>query len=163
MILIYHPEYLSLDYLRRLLGFLTLFMDSFPQTYKQIDGPLWSLAVEWQFYLILPLLVLAMRPLVRRGGLPRRAIMLGLCLLALVAWGVFSRYEGIQLFQHPDQSFLLPRNILNLIMPFVWGPSVTGLHGKFLEDFAVGMLLSSLYTLARSTPDLNARLQRLWP
>jgi peptidoglycan/LPS O-acetylase OafA/YrhL len=88
---------------------------------------------------------------------------LGLCLLALVAWGVFSRYEGAQLFQHPDQSFLLPRNILNRIMPFVWGPSVAGLHGKFLEDFAVGMLLSSLYTLARSTPGLNARLQRLWP
>lgn len=41
--------------------FLTLFMDSLPLTYQKINGPFWTLAVEWQFYLLLPFLALGFR------------------------------------------------------------------------------------------------------
>src|SRR5579859_383189 len=56
MVLIYRPEYRQLDHLRNWGFFLTLFMDSSQSTYKSINGPFWTLAVEWQFYLLLPIL-----------------------------------------------------------------------------------------------------------
>ncbi|WP_165423312.1 acyltransferase family protein [Ktedonosporobacter rubrisoli] len=166
MILLEHHEYLQRDHLVRLGLFLTLFMDSFPQTYRELNGPFWSLAVEWQFYLLLPFLALAIAWIVRRGSLKRRVCLLMACLSAVIAWGLLSRYGGIYLTAHPDQSFLVPRSVLNVIMPFVYGAQGSGLHGKFLEDFAVGMLLSSCYTVARALPPesrLNELLRRLHP
>ncbi len=38
----------------------------------QIDGPMWSVATEWQLYFLLPLLLL---PLWRRAGLPRTVVL----------------------------------------------------------------------------------------
>lgn len=166
MVLIYHPEYLLRDHLARLGLFLSLFMDSFPGTYKQINGPFWSLAVEWQFYLILPLLTLAISWFVRRGSLKRRMWVLMVCLCVVIAWGIFSRYAGLYLTAHPSKTFLLPRPALNKIIPFVYGMQGNGLHGKFLEDFGVGMMLSACFTVSRAlspTGAFNTLLRRLHP
>src|SRR5579859_666415 len=46
--------------------FLTFLMDSSAQTFRQLNGPYWTLAVEWQFYMLLPLLALGLLLLVRR-------------------------------------------------------------------------------------------------
>jgi peptidoglycan/LPS O-acetylase OafA/YrhL len=61
---------------------------------------------------------------------------------------------------------LLPRSIINAITPFVYGATNTGIHGKYLEDFAVGMLLSTCYTIVRTHPTdgmFNTLLRHLSP
>ena len=143
LILLTHPEYLRPDYLTRLGLFLTLFMDA-PATFMKINGPYWTLAIEWQFYLLLPWLALGIGLLVRRvgGTAARRAWILAALLLGVIAWGIYSRYWGPYLLQHPTQTFLVPRPVLNVLLFFVYGDA-----GKYLEDFAVGMLVSICYVL----------------
>ncbi len=156
MIILLHPQYLHPDHLRQLFLFLTMFMDSSATTYKQINGPFWTLAVEWQFYLLLPWIALAMSWLIKQGSVNKRFLTLTCCLLALALWGILTRSLGDYLTRHPQASFILPRSIMNHILPFIYGPLISGLHGKFLEDFAVGMFVSSLYLLVRSLPAEHA-------
>lgn len=154
MIFLWYPQYLRVDHLKQLVLFLTLFMDSSQTTYQQINGPFWTLAVEWQFYLVLPLLALAMRPLVQRGSLARRVAMLTLSLVLLAVWGVFSRYWGLYLTAHPTHTFALPAQVVRIGLFFLYGSGGSGVHGKFLEDFAIGMLAALCFVLARNTaPD----------
>jgi peptidoglycan/LPS O-acetylase OafA/YrhL len=150
MMLIYHPEYLHRDHLKQILIFLTLFIDSSSSTFKQINGPFWTLAVEWQFYLLLPLLAYGIRMIVRRGRLAWRLSSLALCLALLAAWGLITRYIGLYITDHPGTTFHLPPIIIKIFLFFTYGIPTSGLHGKFLEDFAVGMLLSSAYLLIRA-------------
>ena len=146
LILLTHPEYLRPDHLARLGLFLTLLMNT-PSTFMKINGPYWTLAIEWQFYLLLPWLALGIGLIVRRiGGSPRRkAWIVAALLLGVIAWSVSSRYWGAYLLLHSVQTFLIPRPALNVILFFVYGYS-----GKFLEDFAVGMLVSICYILVTS-------------
>jgi peptidoglycan/LPS O-acetylase OafA/YrhL len=48
---------------------------------------------------------------------------------------------------HPERTFLVPRSVLNGILFFIYG-----MNGKFLEDFAVGMLISLCFIYAHSLP-----------
>ncbi len=156
LILLFQPEYLQPDHFKQLLLFLTLFMDSTPATYQHINGPFWTLAVEWQFYLLLPWLALAFSWLVRRGMLRRRMTILLICLLAMMIWGVGTRYIGLYFNNYPTQSILVSRQVLNWILFFSYGTS-----GKFLEDFAVGMLISALYVYSRQAAVDHPLSQRL--
>lgn len=166
MILIWHPEYLQVNHLKQLLLFLLFFMDSSKSTFQQINGPFWTLAVEWQFYLLLPWLALAMRFVVQRGNTTRRAWMLVACLCILVCWGLFSRYAGLYLTTHTAATWLVPRQVVDIVLFFLYGVGGPGLHGKFLEDFALGMFAAFCYTMTRreETKELWTRtLQRLSP
>jgi peptidoglycan/LPS O-acetylase OafA/YrhL len=166
MILIWHREYLHPDHIRQLFLFLTLFMDSSADTFKQITGPFWTLAVEWQFYLLLPLLAYGMRMVVQRGKLAWRTWSLAVCLALIVAWGLGTRYMGLYVTDHPQETFHLPKNVLNTFFFFFYGVPNAGLHGKFLEDFTIGMLVSSAYLLVRAYPmdgRLNVFVKRLSP
>ncbi len=149
MILIWHPEYVRFDHLKQLALFLLFFMDSSQSTFQQINGPFWTLAVEWQFYLLLPWLALAMRMVVQRGSVTRRAWSLVVCLATLVCWGVFARFAGLYLNAHTTLTWLVPRQVLNVALFFVYGTDGPGVHGKFLEDFALGMFVAFCYTMAR--------------
>jgi peptidoglycan/LPS O-acetylase OafA/YrhL len=149
MILIYQPDFLHANRLGDLFMFLTLFMDSSPTAFKQINGPFWSLAVEWQFYLLLPFLALGIAWIVRRISQQKRLPVLLCCLGGVIAWGVFSRAMGLYLTQHPTQTFHLPRTVINIFLFFFYGVPSAGLHGKFLEDFGIGMLVSTLYIFSR--------------
>lgn len=145
LIVLTQPQYLTLAHLPNLGLFLIFFMDASAQTYQKINGPFWTLAVEWQYYLLLPLLALAMRKLVGQGSLHQRWWRLVACLCALTVWGIVSRYWGLYFtVEHPNDTFLVPRSILNVILFFLYGG-----NGKFLEDFAIGMLVSSCFVLAR--------------
>jgi len=60
-----------------------LFLENFyPKTLNHVDGVMWSLVVEVQFYVLLPFLALAIRAL---SGLSRRVTLILLCGIGVVA------------------------------------------------------------------------------
>ena len=156
MILIYRPDFLLPKRMGDLFMFLILFMDSSPTAFKQINGPFWTLAVDWQFYLILPLIALGIAFIVRRGSLRRRLFALLSCLVALMVWGLLTRFLGVYLTQNPTNMLSIPHKIVNAGLFLFYGVPNAGLHGKFIEDFAVGMLISTLYILASSGNSMTA-------
>jgi peptidoglycan/LPS O-acetylase OafA/YrhL len=65
-VLFLQRQYLQPQHWKELALFFTFLMDSSQATFKQLNAPFWTLAVEWQYYLLLPLLALAMRLVVWR-------------------------------------------------------------------------------------------------
>ncbi|HAT45720.1 MAG TPA: hypothetical protein DCS90_11535, partial [Ktedonobacter sp.] len=61
IILLFQQQYLLPQHWKELGLFFTFFMDSSDATFKQLNAPFWTLAVEWQYYMLLPVLVLGMR------------------------------------------------------------------------------------------------------
>jgi peptidoglycan/LPS O-acetylase OafA/YrhL len=159
LILLSAPAYLQAANLPATGLFLTFFMDSSPQTFRALNGPYWTLATEWQFYLLLPLLALAILLLVRRVPLERRLRAVTFCLLGLMVCGLCIRWLGAYLQDHPRATFLLPRPALNVLFFFAYGQT-----GKYSEDFAVGMLAALLYTCAQRQASFAQQLRRasLW-
>ena len=162
MILLFQQQYVQPEHWKELGLFFTFFMDSSHATFRKLNGPFWTLAVEWQYYLFLPLLVLGMRLMVWRVKQGYRLPTAMACLLALIAWGLFSRYWGTYFVdQHPSATFLVPRPVLNSILFFTFGSS-----GKYLEDFGVGMVLSLCFVYVQHpsiAPKVRATLQKLSP
>jgi peptidoglycan/LPS O-acetylase OafA/YrhL len=128
-------------------------MDSSPQTFRAINGPYWTLAIEWQFYMLLPLLAFAMLLLVRRIPLQRRLHAVTCCLLSLIACGLGIRFLGTYLQGNPGATWLVPRAVLNVVLFFAYGQI-----GKYTEDFAVGMLCALVYIWAHGRPSAGARI-----
>ncbi len=166
LIMFAQPAYLQPDHWKELLLFLTFFMDSSQTTFQHLNSPFWSLGVEWQFYMLLPWLALVLRPIVQRGSLTRRVWMLILCLGGVIAWGIVSRFGGYYITAHPTAQFGVPHIVLKVAVALLYGCGGQGLHGKFLEDFGIGMLAALFYTMARNTsPESrwNTLLRRLSP
>ena len=146
LIVLAHPEYFQWDHLENLSLFLTFLMDA-PSTYQAINGPFWSLAVEWQYYMLLPLIAWAMSLFVKYGtSLEQRFWRSLICLAGMILWGIGTRYMGYYyIFLHPDATFLVPRSTLNAILLITYGTS-----GKYLEDFAIGMACCTIFVFTRN-------------
>lgn len=162
IVVFFQQQYLQPQHWPELGLFFVFFMDSSAATFKQLNAPFWTLAVEWQYYMLLPLLVLGIRQFVWRVGQSYRLPVTLACLLAVIAWGLFSRYTGHYFFeQHPEKTLLVPRAFLNILLVFMYGVS-----GKYLEDFGVGMLLALCFVYARHpsvSPKIAATLHRFSP
>lgn len=164
MILFFKPYFLHWKRLYEFFMLITLFMDSSLTTFKQINGPFWTLAVEWQFYLILPFLACSIAWCVRlicKTPLAR-LFWLMICLGVVIAWGIFTRYLGIYLTTYPSETFHLPHTVIKLFLFFCYGVPNAGLHGKFLENFALGMLVSSIFIYVRAIGS-TSRISRVLP
>jgi peptidoglycan/LPS O-acetylase OafA/YrhL len=112
--------------------------------------------------MLLPVLVLGMRWLVWRVEPAHRLTATIACILALIGWGLFSRYWGEYfIHQHPTETFLVNRPVLDAILFFTFGQG-----GKYLEDFGVGMLLSLCYIYVYHrpvSPTIRQTLRKLSP
>jgi len=155
LVFLSHPEYLQPARWADLGLFLTFFMESGPSTYQKINGPFWTLGVEWQFYMLLPLIALGMISLVRRVAMysstKRRLWVVIYCLSGMIAWGLFTHVLRQHFLTHPAETFLVPRPVLDGILFFIHG-----MYGKFLEDFAIGMLISLLFIYSQQVPAESA-------
>lgn len=150
LILLTQQQFLQAAHLPDLGLFVTFFMDSSHATYQEINGPFWTLAVEWQYYLLLPLLAWLFCLIARHGRLRWRVLLLALCLFALIGWGLATRYWGRNAQLHPAQSSFLTHPLYDVALFFLYGQT-----GKFLEDFAIGMLVCLLYVLAKRATGQN--------
>ncbi len=145
LILWMHQEYLQPAHWKELGFFLTFTMDSSTQTFQQLNGPFWTLAVEWQYYLLLPFLALGFGWLVNKLGgksLQRRWWTLVGCLVLLAGWGISTHLWGPYFLHYKPHHF--PPIILRVVVFFLYG-----IKGKYLEDFAIGMTISSCYILSQ--------------
>src|SRR6059058_6023314 len=122
IVLLFQRQYLQPQHWQELGLFFAFFMDSSHATFKQLNAPFWTLAVEWQYYMLLPLLALGMRVIGWRAKQNYRLFATVACLLALIGWGIFSRYFGTYFMAlHPSETLLVPRAMLNGILFFMYG------------------------------------------
>jgi peptidoglycan/LPS O-acetylase OafA/YrhL len=156
MILFFHPKFLNPSFWPVVGTFLTFRMGFVLS--QDVNGPFWTLAVEFQFYLLLPLIAWLFGRLVRRGGLHRRLIKITLCLCAMVIWGVVTRYWGQHLADNSILGFLMPHWLLETITTFIYGDI-----GKFFEVFAIGMFLAVVYTYIQNAAAGKRWEERLRP
>jgi peptidoglycan/LPS O-acetylase OafA/YrhL len=143
----YQRQYLQPDHWKQLALFLTFFMDSSPQTWQKLNGPFWTLATEWQFYLILPLIAFCFLQIVKRSQVaaPRHRLQVVLgCCGVLILLALAMRGFGVYCQRNPTWTFLVPRQVLNFVLFFTFG-----IQGKYLEVFALGMTVSLCYTYAQ--------------
>lgn len=155
LFVMFHNAYLlSPHNWTHVLPFLTFTMN-FSDS-QLIDGPYWTLAVEFQYYLLLPLIALGMYGLSRLVRPERRFWMVVGSLLAMVAWGLLTHRWGDYFSNHPQATFLVSRSILNSLLFLFYGQ-----NGKFLEDFAVGMLIAVWYVQVTTLPQKEKQLRLL--
>jgi peptidoglycan/LPS O-acetylase OafA/YrhL len=74
----------------------------------------------------------------------------------MIGWGLFSHAFGSYYVAHPAATVLVPRPIFNIFLALTYGQS-----GKYYEDFAVGMLVSTLYIASRNASTVSAITQFL--
>ncbi len=147
MVLYLQPIYLQPAHLHELWLFLTFRMD-FPLTYQQINPPFWTLAIEFQFYLVLPFIAWLVRKVAGKGTPRVRALKMVTCILALCACGLYIRYWGFFLTSStPPQDFTLLAMISSALRPYIFGTS-----GKYFEVFAIGMLIAVAYLYLQNEP-----------
>ncbi|WP_246039211.1 acyltransferase family protein [Dictyobacter alpinus] len=145
MLIFLAPEYFKSDHSPDLWLFLTFRMD-FPLTFQRVNGPFWTLALEFQYYILLPLLAWGMALLVRRGAAHWRLIKMILCLILIVVWGVWTRFWGASMRDGGDGflSGIVPSTVIDIFRPYVYGAT-----GKYLEVFAIGMLIAAIYSYGK--------------
>jgi peptidoglycan/LPS O-acetylase OafA/YrhL len=155
LVMFTQPEFIQPQNLSQLVPFLTFTM-GFYNSAGLINGPYWTLAVEFQYYLILPLIALGIASLTSMVRPEKRLLVVVGSLCALIIWGLATAGYGLYFFNHSDQTFLLPRPALNVVLFFVYGD-----RSKYLEDFAIGMLIAVAYLVIMHSPRKDEYLLRL--
>ncbi len=120
---------------------------------QNVNIVFWTLAIEWQFYLLLPWIARAIRRFAGRTSGRALYLRIGVALGALVAWGLSIRTLTAILWFHYGIFPLDAPNGLGILYGIV-----SGVQGKQLETFALGMGLSVIYIVGVE----RGRLTRVW-
>lgn len=129
-----------------------LIHDAFPQYNRDYDGPFWTMAVEAQFYVLMPLMALVVAWVCHGRRSPLR---IAGGILLLIAGALIVRLIDTRLMASipPNSGFAdSPQGIFVL--------ATMGMQGKYLEVFAVGMFCALLYVLTVERHMLPARRVR---
>lgn len=124
--------------------------DMFPAFNRDFEGPFWTLAIEAQFYLLLPFIAAALAWFV---GASRSAgrLLGGIALLTLLALGV----RGLDIVLTNG----MPKTATGGFAPtFVL--ATMGMQGKYLEVFFMGMFASVIYVAMAEMNGLSATTRR---
>jgi Predicted acyltransferases len=151
--ILFSPQFLQPDHWGSFVLFLTFLMDTTKETFRQLDGPFWTLAIEWQFYMLLPFIALGFSFVIKRlphcntEGRRLLAILSG-CTIVLI-WALVLRWFGsLNLVTSSFDSF--PQAVFALLH---------GYDGKYFEVFSQGMALSACFCFATQS-QAGARLNR---
>lgn len=119
---------------------------------RSINGPFWTLAIEAQFYVVLPLIAWAIARFVGKTGSRWRVVagVLAVIVGALALRSVDEIAQG-KLERLPGVTGEAARLFVHVTL---------GIQGKYLEVFALGMLCSVLYLAAQEE---SRRLRRSLP
>lgn len=102
----------------------------------QLNAPLWTLAIEWQFYLIMPWLA---RGIARLGAGRVGRLWHSLALVVLFGFGTSVLAMVVRHASGQAQPEDAP-GALGLVVRLLYG-----VQGRYLEEFALGMGLAILY------------------
>ncbi len=127
----------GLTFAEDMLTHITLIHDYFPSFNRDIEGPFWTLAVEWQFYLLLPVIGVVIARIV---GVSRSIGRIAACIGGLIGLSLTMRVIGTLLMAYLPSFHGIIATIGQIITLLILGS-----QGKFLEVFAVGMLCATLY------------------
>jgi peptidoglycan/LPS O-acetylase OafA/YrhL len=139
-----------------ILSHVAFLHDMFPRFNRDLDGPFWPLAVEWQFYLLLPLIAVGLAWLAR-GAHPFRRLLAGLLLFTMLALAM--HWCAVLLAAHLPADAYQHGGVL--AAAWICEMLIFGTQGKFLEVFAVGMLCAALYVAVIERQMLAEHTQRL--
>ncbi|GEM_PF-560279 len=121
-----------------LISHYLLIQDAFPRFNRAINGPFWTLAVEAQFYLLLPLFCWGIAALVGKSrSLGRIALGIAILITLAMALRTLDLYIVGTL---PTNGALADKTFGQAFVVITMGS-----QGKFIEVFAVGMLCNALY------------------
>ncbi|HEX9038502.1 MAG TPA: acyltransferase [Ktedonobacterales bacterium] len=132
------------------LAHLFMLHDFFPAFNRTISGPFWTLAVEWQFYIVLPWIAWLIARV--SAGKPGR---LALATAGVIALALAIR-EGCALINVHQAA--LPHSVAPAALLAV--RLLISSQGKYMEVFGVGMLCAVVYLVAVERGGLSAR--RSW-
>jgi peptidoglycan/LPS O-acetylase OafA/YrhL len=131
---------------------LLMLHDDVASMNRAINGPFWTLAIEAQFYLVLPIFAWAIARFVGATR-SRWRVVIGVLAVVLGALALRSVDEVVQgHFEH------IPGIRGDVAKLFVH--ATLGVQGKYLEVFALGMLCSVLYLTAQEE---SRRMRRRLP
>lgn len=124
-----------------LLTHVLLIHDMFPLYNRDLDGPMWTLAVEWQFYLLLPWLAAVVAWVAGRAKMLWRVVA-GVLVVVVAALGL--RALDVRLMGTlPAHDTLFPSGGDAVRW---WFTLITmGAQGKDFEVFGMGMLAAVFY------------------
>lgn len=137
------------------LSHFALLHDDFPRFNRDLDGPFWTLAVEVQFYVTLPLVAAGIAWVV---GRTRSATRLIGALLGVIALAEVLRWLDTLLMASITPDALAHGG--GEATRFVLTLATMGMQGKSLEIFYVGALCATIYVIATEREGLGWRVQR---
>jgi peptidoglycan/LPS O-acetylase OafA/YrhL len=146
------PSLLSLAGLENIGVHIIMLHDDFATTNRAINGPFWTLAIEAQFYVVLPLFAWA---IARFVGATRSRLRIVVGVLGVIAGALVLR-----MVDEVVQGKLANRHGVVGSLAKVFFHLTFGVQGKYLEVFALGMLCSVLYLAAQEE---SRRLRRSLP